>query len=187
MLQSLLTEIGRPLPLLPSHPLTSHGQRLSPWLVNIARALKVMITKAFAFLYQKRTVWMFSLPDFAVNLCFSRCSPFVFNTLDVFQEEVPSSAMSEVVVAKHFNTARVLFVCRSKNTPTQLGRNAGKCWLQSECDAWISCIKGLFVRRTVVGVWMIIGGQSDLKRASGRLDHQLKASGNRHQANLNLR
>ena len=96
MLQSLLTEIDRPLPPLPSHPLTSHGQRLSPWLVNIARARKVLITKVFAFLYQKRTVWMFSLPDFAVNLRFSRCSPFVFNTLDVSQEGVPPCVMADL-------------------------------------------------------------------------------------------
>ena len=112
-----------PLPPLPSHAWTCHGQRLSPWLVKIARARKVMVTGTFAFPCLKpNTVWMFWLLVFGLNFCNSRWLPFVFHTFEVSQGRSAASRDGKVVAAR-VEQKLVLW-----NTPTQPRGNAGK-WL----------------------------------------------------------
>ena len=87
---------------------TSHRQRLSPWLVKVARALVVMVTGPVICIFVPEADGLNVLISaFGVNWYFFRWSTFVFNTLEVSQEEVPLSMMWKVVTATYVSINRV--------------------------------------------------------------------------------
>ena len=79
---------------------------------------------------------MFWFPVVGVNLYFSRWSPFLFNSLEVSEGEMPPSVTSEGGCGE---VEQEIMFCLQIEKIRRLPhpwRNIGKWWSQSECGVW---------------------------------------------------